>query len=248
MITIVDASGNGIRLERPVLIGVLVAFIVILVAFYMLRSFGLYKLAKRRNFKNAWLSFIPIGWVYVAGLLAGEIIFFGARIKKFQIIALIVIGLSTIASIFNLSITTFPPILSALKGNKVTYLIGEGFVNSGIVVSEGLYVFLRVFSIFTYVLDIASIFVEISLYSSIFKRYFPLHHLSATILSFLGLFPIFIFVVRNRTPVAIKRFNGGYNFVNPNQNQQQPRGEDPFDSDFDKKQKDVKDIDPFDNF
>ena len=248
MITIVDANGNGIiRLSGPALIGIFVGIILVLIAFYLLRSFGLYKLVKRRNFKNAWLCFIPIGWVYMAGLLAGEIIFFGARIKKFPIIALIVIGLTTIANIFNLSISTFPSALSALKGQDVIYVLGEGF-NGGITVSAGLYSFLSIFSIFVYVLDIAVVFVEITLYSTIFKRYYPRHYLSATIFSFLGLFPIFIFIVRNKAPVAIKRFVGGYNFYNQNYSQEQTRGEDPFDKDFDKSQNKGKDIDPFDDF
>lgn len=50
-------------------------FIVLIIGFilYILKSFGLYRLAARANIENAWLSWIPIGDAYIMAKLAGDV-------------------------------------------------------------------------------------------------------------------------------------------------------------------------------
>ena len=49
--------------------------------------------------------------------------------------------------------------------------------------------------------DIANIFVVITVYVNLFKRYLPNHYLLAAIISLLGFFAPFVFAVRKREPM-----------------------------------------------
>ena len=84
-------------------------FFAITLAFYLLRSFGLYALAKRQEIKCAWIAFIPFAWFYVACKLVGESRFFNKPIAKLAIFFTIIVGLNAFLIIalsiycFNLS-------------------------------------------------------------------------------------------------------------------------------------------------
>ena len=75
MITIFS---EGFALEVPIgmILTVLITSLIIPLAFYVLRSIGLYKLAKRKNLKCAFMAFIPCVWIYVACRLVAESKFF----------------------------------------------------------------------------------------------------------------------------------------------------------------------------
>jgi len=47
-------------------------FAVIFLAFWVLKSIGLYTLASNRGIENPWLAWIPIADLYIMGLLVGE--------------------------------------------------------------------------------------------------------------------------------------------------------------------------------
>ena len=71
--------------DTPIIIGVSIG-VALIIAAYLLRSFGLYIMAKRENKKLAFLAFIPFAWTYTACVLAGEVSFFGKKIKFFPAI------------------------------------------------------------------------------------------------------------------------------------------------------------------
>ena len=51
------------------------------------------------------------------------------------------------------------------------------------------------------VLSFVEIFVTVTLYFNLFRKYWPARHAVAAILSIFGLFPVFAFVIRNKQPV-----------------------------------------------
>ena len=51
------------------------------------------------------------------------------------------------------------------------------------------------------VLSFIEIFITVTLYFNLFKKYWPERHAVAAILSIFGLFPVFVFVIRNKQPV-----------------------------------------------
>ena len=42
------------------------------IAAYILRSIGLYSIAKRRGIANPWLAWIPVAWVWVLGSISDQ--------------------------------------------------------------------------------------------------------------------------------------------------------------------------------
>lgn len=68
-----------------VLIIVWIIALAVAVTIYVFGSLGLYTIAKRRNIKNAWLSWIPIGTYWIAGCIADQqMIGMGKDDKKFR--------------------------------------------------------------------------------------------------------------------------------------------------------------------
>ena len=58
-------------------------------ALYLLQAFGLYKMAKNRGMKKKGLAFIPFVNLYYMGKLAGDCNFFGQKVKRAGIYAMI---------------------------------------------------------------------------------------------------------------------------------------------------------------
>ena len=46
--------------------------LLLVIALYVLRSIGLYAIAKRRGISNAWLAWIPEAWVWVVGSISDQ--------------------------------------------------------------------------------------------------------------------------------------------------------------------------------
>ena len=44
----------------------------LVIAAYVLRSIGLYTIAKRRGIANPWLAWIPVGWVWILGSISDQ--------------------------------------------------------------------------------------------------------------------------------------------------------------------------------
>lgn len=66
-------------------VGLLIA--AISVALYVLRSFGLYRLAVNRGMPNPWIAWIPLAWIYLLGDIADDINYYEG-IRSFYRIAL----------------------------------------------------------------------------------------------------------------------------------------------------------------
>lgn len=139
----------------------LASFLVFLIAVvcYVLKSIGLYALAVHRGIENPWLAWIPIGDLYIMGLLVGEMDLFGYHLDN--------LGL-------------WVPVIF------VGGMIGAAIPFLGVLFSIALFIF--------------SILFIYKLYGI----YAPEQAVLYTILSILlGLFCIFIFVIRNNDPVNL---------------------------------------------
>ncbi len=293
LIVPIEDGGSLQLFEMPVSTALIVIIGLISVAipitFYLLRSFALYKMAKTENMAKAYLCFIPFLWTYIAGKIAGTPVYFGKPIKKFALLFCIFFTISELTTLIYELLIYLPVFGYMLQGGELLYVTevsssvanvlsgsyhyyllapnffvpNENFIN----VSYATYAFLNVIDVISLALipvDLIAVVFSITMYSGVFKKYWPLHYFSGIIFSIFGLFPIFAFVVRKNKPVDFNRFmrerfarynaynpyqnpyqnpyNNPYNNVNPNQ---APNSENPF-SEF-KEKKDTTE-DPFNEF
>jgi len=70
--------------------GVIFIILVIGLIFYILKSIGLFGMAKKVGIQNAWLAWIPVGDQYITGKLVGKINLFNNEINNLEIILPIV--------------------------------------------------------------------------------------------------------------------------------------------------------------
>ena len=262
--------------------------LAVFLALYALRSVGLFVLAKRQRVKKYGLSFVPFVWIYVACKLVGKARFFNKPIEKLALIFTIIFAVSEFLT-FAYNFIIYFPLFEYLvfHGGEVVigtlaetsemgiYLSIDGDINiytAKQIVPFGVNVITirKILDVIYYVsgiLDIASIIITVTVYINLFRKFWPQHYMLASLISiFLGLFPIFVFVIRNKSAVNwadyMRSRYGAYGnpygnpYNNPynNQGNGAPNGQSPF-SDFEKKKeepfKDFEDKnkkDPFDEF
>ena len=206
--------------------------ILITLVFYVLRTIGLYTLAKKDGFKKLWMVFIPFLWIYVAGKLAGTVIFRGKPIKNFALIVTIIFATYSILDFACEVLSTFPLIGYYLQGGEI-YLASKEvydatlssmgyapyyfsdyfvFVKTGAGGMKYPYDYLLVGKIITAIssvsgiLSIVGIVLEVTLYAGLFRKYWPERYLLATVLSVFGLFAPFVFAIRKRKAVKYEDF------------------------------------------
>jgi hypothetical protein len=229
--------------------------LAITLVFYLLRSFGLYSLAKKNNVANSWLAFIPFFWMYIACKLIKQGNFFN---KPFTQLALILAIVFTVAEVVALAIQVisyFPLFEYVFIHKKTIYLsvdelstvtgFREYFEGGGILVEENFIPYgeflvlmnniLSVLSTVSAILSIAGTIIEVFVYINLFKNYWPQNYTLASILSiFIGLFPVLVFVIRNKKAIDFNeyirsrygaRYGAPYNTYNPYGNPYNPYGQ-----------------------
>ncbi len=273
---------DGVQRElAPALIWVMVSlFIAIKLTFYLLRSFGLYTMAKKRELKHAFLAFIPCAWMYTACKLIGKVRMFGSTFEKLALTFVIIFSVGETLSFFYDFIVYFPIIGNFLSGKELYWVwvtdpeLAAGFTAGMKNVGNGLYcvdfsnpytnmgiepqtvnVVMSVIYYISMFTDIAILFISISVYINLFRRYAPRHYILFSILSFMGIFAPFVFAVRKKEPVNYSdylrsRYSMWYANGNP-YGGQAPNGEPqapstPFEEFAEKDEIDPGD--PFDNF
>ncbi len=192
-----------------VLITILTIVIIVAVALYLLNAFGLFKIAKRLNVENTWLSFIPIANAYVLGRIGEEVTAkYEHNPKKY---AIILLCLSVASVVMGIIATTF-------SLNILTASAFGGFINPFTVITSGMAICI--------IGVIISVVYAVFFYIALYKLY---KFLSSSCVLFLvlsilfGLAPFFVFFLRNSTN---KEFVGGNGGGQPNgQFYQQPMGQ-----------------------
>lgn len=212
-------------------------YFAVMVAFYLLRSIGLFVLAKHNKINRAWMAFIPFVWIYVAVMLIKDNNFFGKPYKNFAIIFTVIFAVYQVINlVFN--VLVYLPLVGyyfmggtiylgtiteslAAELNLVEYWYGEYYVQSDLVYPYvnmiSMINVLRIVNQVVNVLYWAVFVIEINLYFSLFRKFWPNHYLLAAILSiFLGLFPVFMFVIRHKEPVNYREYvNSRQNYYGP---------------------------------
>lgn len=89
-------------------------FVVIGIVFYILKSIALTTMASKRGIENAWLGWIPIADLYIAGLLVGEMDILNYHLDNlglwFPVIIVggsVLCGIPVLGAIFALALLVF---------------------------------------------------------------------------------------------------------------------------------------------
>ncbi len=210
--------------------------LAITLAVYVLRSIGLYKLAKKDESgleSKAFLAWIPLVWVYLAGRLCGSVKMFGKPVKKFALILLITFVVAEVTFLVYNVLTYFPLVVYFLQGGEVSLFFGNATAST--LISYGLepYYFdynfctslskpinliyqnsismgkaLYIVYIVSDVLMLVSLVFTIFTYIALFKRYAPERYVMYSILAAVinPAFGIIVFIIRNRKPIKYEDF------------------------------------------
>ncbi len=274
---------QGFHIDTPLLVVMSVLFLLVPIALYVLRTIGLYVLAKRANIKGKVLAIFPCVWMYVACKLIGKQRIFGKTFEKLAVLFCILFTASELITFTQEFIGFFPIIGNFLEGNGTIYLsnaildsnkyvptlVSRVYGEAGAFVDpygSTMYLILNILYYVSVLTDIIAIVIPILVYFNLFRKYWPEHFILALILSVLGLFGVFAFVIRKKEPVDYAKYMrekyqrnyGGYGYPynqppyhNPYQAQSRPNPaprneqDSPFEEFSDKK---GAPEDPFDEF
>ena len=204
------------------LIVALIASLALPITFYVLRSIGIFSLAKRGGVKHAWLAWLPCVWLFVACKLIKETKIFGSTFGKMALIFTIVFALSQLLYYINEFFVYFPIVGNILHNKSNVYIVLEQtnllpnnvsaykFIsgvyvdNSFVYPYKDLFAIARTMTIISYVsmiFELASLIITISLYINLFRKYWPSQFVLVSILSIMGLFGVFAFIIRKKQPI-----------------------------------------------
>ncbi len=220
--------------------------VVIWLALFFLQGAGLYVMAKRRGMPKRALAFVPFANIYYLGKIVGECGFFGQKMKRAGLYAMIAQILSVLCS--------------------CAYVLSEWYLhfNHGlpVVVQEGIFstpywpdltgFSLVVYKTYVYGLWLLSIFgliaeiLLIVLMVGLYKKYAPANYRLLGVFAFMIPYVryISIFVLRNRAAIDYEeymrrqyeayaryrqQYYGNPYGMPPTQNPPPPSQEDPFD-------------------
>lgn len=224
-----DCYYTYFKMGRTDVVITLAICLAVILCFYALRSVGLFVLARRKSFKFAWLSFVPCAWMYVACRLIEGTCIFGVTFKKLALWATLVFAVGEILSFIYNFFEWYPVIAFFFQGGDVEILTGVAggayvipdettFVN--VFPSVQLPVF-KVINVFSYITNLFTTVVTVFLYINLFRNYWPQHYILASVLSFFGLFGVFVFAIRNKSEMKYSdylrsRYGGVYGpYSNP---------------------------------
>lgn len=218
MLNIIFETDNDVVLmNETVATGTVIFFAVIVAAFYLtfyaLRSIGIYKLAVRQGVEKAYFAFIPCIWMFTACKIIGKARFFGNPMEKIAVWICLVFSCATLFPVIFGFLTYFPLVMYYLQGGEIKIEItkmnsviytGDDFVN--LFAIPVVSTIRRIIYYLNYVLRIAEIFITVTVYIALFKKFWPEHYILASVLSFFGLFPIMVFVIRDKEAVDFNEY------------------------------------------
>lgn len=216
MLRLIIEDTTGRVLDEVISNGAIVAFVLAMAAFYItfyaLRSLGLYTLAKNQGVEKAYLAFIPCVWMFTACKIIGNSKMFGKTASEWAIWACVIFSAATILPLVATFLNYFPIVMYYLEGGEVSIIngsssyiaTGSDFINH--FDTQAVKVILNILSILDYILSLAEIFICITVYIALFRKFWPEHYILAAVLSFLRLFPIFVFAIRNKKPVDFAEY------------------------------------------
>lgn len=169
---------------------------------------GLMSMAKRAGIAHGWIGFLPFGNTYLAGKLAGETNFFGKKVKRIGLYAMLAEMLYVAFNIFFL-------IVMFQLYNADFYDVKIGETSNVLVLNvdnipQGLRWLVKAFSvgqIFSYIIYFIMLFVFCILFYALFRKYYARGPFLMTFLSaFLPFRGFVLFAVRNNAPVDYEAY------------------------------------------
>ena len=247
MISIIIQSQNSIKsipIDNSTILFAAIILFAIYATLYVLRSVGLYCLAKKNSdekiVKAAGWCFVPVVWVFMAGKLCKKITLFGKNFKDFALLLFLIYAVAEAVEITSFLLRYSPLIGYYLQGGQIYFsdAVLENFgdasrylYDSRFWVTNILYPYenldavnktLLVLNVFYYFLNVVSSLSFVLVYLAIFKRYWPEKYILLSILCvfFPILFYILVFAIRNRKEIEYEdflkqRFNGYNPFNSP---------------------------------
>lgn len=229
MLRFIDGNFNSIYAERGQVIVIAIIIIAITLAIYVLRAIGLFVMAKRAKVNHAVLAWIPCLWVYLACKLIGKTKILNKPFSKLAVIFCVIFAVSEFLTLVYQFLIYFPVIGNYLMGRNIYYLVvsdsdaqlgaltkgltqywGDGliyydseFINP---YGESLYTIKTILNTISWVqlpFDLMSIFIVVTVYINLFRKYWPAHFVLGSILSIFiaGAFGIIVFAIKNREPM-----------------------------------------------
>ncbi len=213
------------------IIAITAIVLAVVLAFYALRSIGLFMLAKKQNLKCAWIAFVPCAWFYLVCKLIGKVRFFHWSYQKIALLLCIIFSVAELLTLATNVLIFYPLVGNVLLGGKTVYIVNdvELFIsgNSGYtnypwvneIIYDATFVWpysaqttinidkaLAIIQYFTMIFDLISTIIVVFVYINFFKKYWPQHFILASIFSFFGLFAPFAFIVRKKDPINYNDF------------------------------------------
>ena len=200
---------------------IILASLLVPITFYVLRSIGLFKLAKRKKLKCAFVAWIPVAWVYVICKLISEYKIFGLSIGKYAWLITTICVLAGLLMAAYEFLLYFPFIGNYLAGRNI-YIVssGEDITANMVVLWDNFPLcgevgafknpysnliavkkILYAVNLLSNLLGLIQTVLMISLYVHLFRKYWPQHYMLGAILSLFGLDGPFVFAIRNKEPV-----------------------------------------------
>lgn len=219
MITFINENGFAFSVQLSSLLAPIIIGLCVTIAFYVLRSIGIFVLAKRAGINKRFLAFIPFVWIYLACKLIGNAQIFGRTFSQLAVLFCVIFSVAGYLQFIFDFLLYFPIAGNLLYGREIFIIAreelasgytptlaqgiygGADFVNPYKEALYTIYNILNVSSYFLSVLNIASLVIGISVYFNLFKNYWPQHYMLFGILSIFGLSAPFVFAIRNKKPI-----------------------------------------------
>ena len=198
---------------------------------------GMYVMASRRNMKHAWLGFLPFLNTYYAGKIAGEANFFGQKMKRHGLYAMLAeilyVGISIFAIVTSVFLMNpnFWETTVTTSGETVTKFVAENVPAQ----FQWIIAANDCAGILSSLIFIVMIIFMCVVYNAVYRKYYMrgpfIMTILSTILPFRG---IVMFCVRKNTPVDYnevmrKRMEAMYRAHNVEAPPSTPNAPSPFD-------------------
>ncbi|MBP5467353.1 MAG: hypothetical protein J6Y43_07330 [Clostridia bacterium] len=212
-IIIETTTGTSVSsVSRSAVLSMTLIILAIYIVFYVLRSIGVYKLAKGQGVDKAFFAWIPCLWMFTACKIIGKARFFGTPAENVAVWVCVFFSVAVIVPFITEFLRFFPYVAYYLEGGTLTMNLSEGmvisagtdFVNN--FDTPAINAVIKILSALGYLLRIAEIFITVSIYIALFKKFWPQHYILAAVLSFFGLFGIFVFAIRNNKPIDFNEY------------------------------------------
>lgn len=114
---------QAFQISHAGVITIMAIILAVAIALYVLRSIGVYVLAKRQDVKHAFLAWIPFVWIYPVCLIIGKVRIFGNTFKRLALLFTILFCLAEVITLVTEIISYYPLMGNLLIGNKEIFVV-----------------------------------------------------------------------------------------------------------------------------